>query len=84
MSVSLTLASLWVIGACIPAMFPSKRHHWPLAYGLITLAIPLLLFIFLQHGLWIALACTLAALSILRWPAIYAVKWVKKTFGFGK
>ena len=36
MTLSLTLACAWIVIACVAAMFPSKRHHWPLAYVLIA------------------------------------------------
>jgi len=74
MSVSLTLAALWAIVACVIAMLPSRRNHWPAAYGLIATGAPLLVFIALQHGPWVTLACALAAASILRWPLIYLIR----------
>ena len=63
MSASLTLACLWAVAACVIAMLPSKRNHWPAAYVLITLGIPLLGYITLQHGPWVALI--LAAQNVL-------------------
>ncbi len=53
MSLSLILACLWAVAANVIGMFPSKRNHWPAAYVLIALGIPLLGFITLQHGPWI-------------------------------
>ena len=77
MTLSLTFACLWAFIACIAAMFPSKDHHWRLAYGLIALALPILIFVAYQHGLWIALLCLAGAVSVLRWPSIYLIRWVK-------
>ena len=74
MSLPLTLAALWAITACVTAMLPSRKNHWPAAYVLMTAAVPLLLFIAIQHGPWITLACLAAAASILRWPLIYALR----------
>ena len=77
MSLSLTLAALWAITANITAMFPSKQNHWPAAYALIATGIPLVGYVTLQHGPWIALLVLAAGASILRWPLLYAVRWVK-------
>jgi len=78
MSLPLLLASLWVLVAALSAALPSKRNHWPAAYALIIAAIPILYLIARQHGPWVALASLLAATSILRWPLIYLIKWIKR------
>jgi len=77
MSLSLILACLWVISANVTAMFPSKRNHWPAAYALIAVGIPLLGFITLQHGPSIALLILAAGASILRWPVLYLIRWLR-------
>lgn len=77
MSLSLTLAALWAITANITAMVPSKQNHWPAAYALIATGIPLVGYVTLQHGPWIALLVLAAGASILRWPLLYAVRWLK-------
>ncbi|OJI95645.1 uncharacterized protein DUF2484 [Planktotalea frisia] len=77
MSTSLVLALLWLVTANVIAMFPSKDHHWRNAYMLIGLGVPLLGLVFWQNGVWVALLVLLAAMSVLRWPVIYLVKWVK-------
>ena len=41
MSVSLTVAGVWVLVATLIALAP-RRIHWPCAYGLATVGIPLL------------------------------------------
>ena len=81
MSTSLILACLWAVTACVIAMLPSKRSHWPAAYVLIALGIPLLGYITLQHGPWVALLLAAMAASILRWPMIYLARWVRRKFG---
>ena len=81
MSLSLILACLWAIAANFAAMLPSRKNHWPAAYVLIALGIPLLGYITLQHGPWIALILAAMAASILRWPMIYLARWVRRKFG---
>lgn len=78
MSLSLILACLWAVAANVIGMFPSKRNHWPAAYVLIALGIPLLGFITLQHGPWIGLMILAAGASILRWPVLYLFRWLRQ------
>lgn len=75
MNLSLTLACAWVVFACVIAMFPSKRSHWPLAYVLVALGVPLLGFVTYQNGPWVGLVVMLAGMSILRWPVRYLWRW---------
>ncbi len=83
MSASLTLACLWVVVACVIAMFPSKRSHWPAAYVLIAIGVPILGFVTYQHGPWIGLFVMLAGASILRWPVRYLWRWMRKRMSGG-
>ncbi|MEM0948510.1 MAG: DUF2484 family protein [Pseudomonadota bacterium] len=83
MSLSVTLACLWVVVASVIAMFPSKRHHWPAAYVLITIGLPILGFVVYEHGIWIGLVASLAGISILRWPVRYLWRWTKRQVGLG-
>ena len=78
MSLSITLACLWVIVACVIALFPSKRHHWPAAYVLIAVGLPILAFIFYEQGPWIGLVVLAAGASILRWPVRYLWRWLRR------
>lgn len=80
MSSSLVLALLWLITANVIAMFPSKDHHWRNAYMLIGIGVPLLGWVWWQNGIVLALIVLVAAMSVLRWPVIYLVKWVKRLF----
>ena len=76
MTVSLILALGWLVLANVIGMFPSKRKHWPAAYALITAGLPLLAWVFWQNGPWIGGAVPIAAMSILRWPVRYLMRWM--------
>lgn len=77
--ISLLLMCVWALTANVIAMFPSpKRRHWPAAYALIATGIPLLCFVAYENGIWIALACLLAAASVLRWPVWYLWRWIRQ------
>ncbi|KAF0173444.1 MAG: hypothetical protein FD162_1728 [Rhodobacteraceae bacterium] len=77
MSVSLVAALVWLVAANVIGMLPSKDHHWRNAYLLIALAVPLLVWLVAENGPWWGLAFVLAAGSVLRWPLIYAWRWIK-------
>jgi len=77
MTVSLILACLWALVANVLAMTPSKDYHWRNAYILIGLGIPLLGFVTWENGPWIGLIVMVAAMSVLRWPVVYLIRWVK-------
>lgn len=78
MSLSLILACLWAVIANLIAMLPSKRNHWPAAYALIALGVPLLGFVTYQHGPWAGLLALAAGVSILRWPVFYLGRWLRR------
>ncbi|PTQ71371.1 DUF2484 family protein [Celeribacter persicus] len=79
MTLSLTLACFWAVLANVIAMFPSRRNHWPAAYGLIALGVPLLGYVTYENGPWIGLVVFAAGVSILRWPVVYLGRWVRRT-----
>jgi len=81
MSLSLLLAALWAIAANVLAMLPSKDYHWRRAYLLIATGVPILGLVTYQNGPWIGLLVLLAGMSMLRWPVIYAGRWIGRTFG---
>lgn len=83
MSLSLMLACLWGVVANVIAMFPSKHSHWPAAYGLIAVGLPLLGLVFWQNGPWVGLIVLAAAASILRWPVRYLARRVSHVCGAG-
>jgi len=74
MSLSLILACLWAVTASAAAALPS-RLHWPAAYGLILLGIPLLGFVTYENGPVWGLLGLAGGVSVLRWPVIYLARW---------
>jgi len=73
MSLSLILAAIWAIAGTIVAMLPMRRQMWP--GGALLLTAPgLLIFIGVQHGLWVTLLGLLAFASMFRRPLIYLVR----------
>ena len=71
MPLSLVLACLWGLLACLAAMMP-ERTHWPAAWALIATGIPILGFVTVQAGpVWV-LICLAAGASVLRWPLLRA------------
>ena len=77
MSLSLTLALLWLVIANVTGMVPSKKKHWPQAYVLIALGLPVLVLVFRDHGILIGLLVLGGAVSILRWPVRFALRWMR-------
>lgn len=83
MSSGLILGCLWFVAANLIAMMPSKHHHWPQAYALIAVGIPILGLITWQHGPWVGLLALAGAASVLRWPMIYLGRWLRRKTGRG-
>lgn len=77
MPLSLTLASLWGLIACLVGLTPG-RFHWPAAVGLIAVGIPLLGFATWQMGPWWGMALLAGGVSVLRWPVYYAMRWLRR------
>lgn len=78
MTLSILLACSWFVLANILAMMPSKRRHWPQAWVLITIGIPILGYVVYEHGPWLGLLIMAGAMSVLRWPVIHLLRRVKK------
>ena len=77
----LIVVCAWVVLAAILQAIPTKRKHWPAAYGLMMLLVPVVLFCIAQSA-WTALLFALVAASfILRWPLWYGWLWVKRRLG---
>ncbi|KGM48612.1 DUF2484 family protein [Pseudooceanicola atlanticus] len=76
MTLSLVLACLWAIVANVVAMMPSKDNHWRFAYAMIALGLPLLAWVWVQNGPWIALIVLVAGMWVLRWPVRYGAQWI--------
>ena len=68
MTLSLAFAFGWLVVANVTGMFPSKYRHWPQAYAMIALGLPLLGWVFWENGAVIGGLVMLGACSILRWP----------------
>lgn len=78
MTASLALGCLWLVVANVIAMLPSKNHHWPAAYGLIAVGLPLLVLIVFENGVWLGVVFVLAGASVLRWPVRYLGRWLRR------
>lgn len=78
MTFAILLACGWFVLANVLAMIPSKRRHWPQAWGLITIGIPILGYVVYEHGPWLGLLVLAGAMSMLRWPVIYLFRWMRK------
>ncbi|MBF9034506.1 DUF2484 family protein [Rhodobacterales bacterium HKCCE2091] len=72
MSLSLTLACLWVVAAAITAMLPMRLQYAP-GLTLLFASVPLAVFVGVQHG-WLAVAVVFAVLSMFRRPLIYLAR----------
>lgn len=80
MNASLTLAAVWFIIANLIAMVPSKRNHWPQAYILIAVGVPILGYVTFQNGPWVGLLVLAGGVSVLRWPVYYLWKRIAALF----
>ncbi len=74
---ALTAAMIWLTVLNVIGLLPSRDHHWRAAYAMIAVGVPLLVWLIWQSGVWWGLAFVLAAASVLRWPLVYAWRWVK-------
>ncbi len=72
---------VWAIVASLVAMVPSRRKHWPQAYALIAVGIPLLGWITLENGPFFGLIALAAGMSMLRWPVRYLGRWMQRQIG---
>ncbi len=78
MNLSVILVCLWAIAANVIAMLPSRDRHWRVAYVLIALGVPLLIYVIWENGIWVGLLVLAAGMSILRWPVIYLGRWIRR------
>ena len=81
MTPSFITALVWLVLANIIGMLPSRHQHWPSAYVLMTIGLPLLGWVFWENGALVGLLVLAAAASILRWPVRYFVRWLKRLSG---
>ncbi|NDV49650.1 MULTISPECIES: DUF2484 family protein [unclassified Salipiger] len=81
MTPSLFLACLWLVLANVLGMLPSRDNHWTRAYVLIALGVPLIGWVWWQSGPWVGMVVLLAGMSVLRWPMLYLIRWVRARLG---
>lgn len=79
MSLSLILACFWAVIANVLALTPSADNHWRNAYGLIAIGIPIVGYVTAQHGPWMGMIVLAAGCSVLRWPVIHFMRWLRRT-----
>lgn len=79
MTPSLIAAFAWAVIANVIAMFPSRRGHWPAAWMLIAIGIPIVGWVTFQNGPFVGLAVLAAGISVLRWPVRYFLRRIKRT-----
>ena len=80
MMFSMVFALLWLVIANVLGMVPSKDDHWRRAYILVAIGVPLLGWVTIENGPWIALVFLAAGMSVLRWPVLYLSRWVRSLF----
>jgi len=80
MTFSLVLACLWLIAANVIGLIPSKHKHWPQAYVMIAIGLPILAYVAWESGVMYGALVLIAAMSILRWPVVYLMRWVRGRF----
>ncbi|MBK5945850.1 hypothetical protein CCR83_05140 [Rhodobacter veldkampii DSM 11550] len=73
MTASLISACCWALAASLIALAPA-RIHWPAAYGLVVVGVPVLGWVTYDHGPWVGLVVMIAGMSVLRWPVIYLIR----------
>lgn len=67
MTISLTLACVWVVAAAIVAFLPMRMQYVP-GLTLLVLAVPLLVYIGIQHSFWVVLLVVMGLVSMFRRP----------------
>ncbi len=78
MTLSLICACLWIVAANVLGMLPSQDNHWRRAYLLIAVGVPLLGWVTLQNGPWVAILVLAAGMSVLRWPVLFLGRWLRR------
>ena len=64
--------ALWVVAAAALSSLPSKRKHWPLAYALMLVGAPVLIWAWMESPVQ-GLAATIAGALTLRWPIRHGI-----------
>ena len=84
MTLPLALCLVWLVAANLIGMLPSRDYHWRAAYAMIAVGLPLLVWLVWEGGLIVGLLILLAAGSVLRWPVVYLVRWLRRKLGAGR
>lgn len=78
MSWPLITGLIWLVVANLIGLLPSRDKHWRNAYILIAVGVPILVWVVYTNGVVWGLVFLAAAGSVLRWPVVYAWRWVKR------
>lgn len=78
MSLSFVAALLWMVIVNLRAMFPSRDQHWTFAYIMIAIGLPILVWVYLDHGWPLAAVLLLGGMWVMRWPVIYLTRWLRR------
>ena len=81
MTTPLIAGLLWLVAANLIGMLPSRDKHWRNAYLLIAVGVPLLGWVTYVDGVVWGVILLVAAGSVLRWPVVYAWRWVRGRVG---
>lgn len=81
MSSSVIAALLWMLAVNLRAMFPSRDNHWKFAYVMIAIGVPILIWVFIDHGPLLAAVLLVGAMWVMRWPVIYLSRWLRRKVG---
>lgn len=73
-NLSVILALIWLLTSNVIAFFPSKKKHWPAAYVLMAVGLPIAIYVFYENPLWVGVLFLIAAASMLRWPLIFLLR----------
>lgn len=83
MTLSLTLACVWALLATFTAFLPMRYQHVP-GLALLILAVPLLVFIGVEHSLWVVFAALAGLISMFRRPLWFFGRYLLGRFGKGE
>lgn len=78
MSLPLVLSFLWLILANVLAMIPSKDGHRTRAAFLIVIGVPLVGWVTWVNGPVVGLLILAAGVSVLRWPVLFLLRWIRR------
>ena len=81
MTTPLIAGLLWLVAANVIGLLPSRDKHWRVAYILIAVGVPILGWVTYVDGVVWGLILLTAAGSVLRWPVVYAWRWVRARLG---